>query len=504
MKWTTFTALATIFATTQSHAAFFNNRAAVQGYLKQGATALNDATGFPMRFIVKQNSTVVWCQDSASPVPVASGVFTSILSGSSNCSSLSNAFGPSVFNHAADTDAYSVSVVVDLSKDGFGGADDATFNGINLVSSPLAMVCNQANTALSATTATSATSATSATTATTAGNVSGIVAIANGGTGASSASAARTALGLGSLATISTSGVATDYLRGNGTWGVPVTALTSGYILVGNASNVAAGVAMSGDATITSAGVITVDKTSTGQANKIMSLNGSGISVSAGHQLNGSISGSASLQAAATTTPYSMTLPAAQGAANQVMANNGSGVLSWVTPVDTSSTQTVGGAKTFSAAASFGSGVTVTSGNLTMPTGSSITTSAGALTVTATTNMTVQSSSGNTTTVGNTGGAAATVIQAGTGKVKIGSAGTAITASGACSVSSTAVSTTAANVTCTGVPASTAIAVTCSPGAALSAAVAIHARATGTANQIALRATGSATAVTWTCMWVQP
>ena len=84
-----------------------------------------------------------------------------------------------------------------------------------MVASPFAIACNQANTAISATTATSATSATTATTAT---NVSGTVAIANGGTGAITAAAARTALGLGTVAVINTSGVASDVLHGNGTW----------------------------------------------------------------------------------------------------------------------------------------------------------------------------------------------------------------------------------------------------------------------------------------------
>lgn len=209
---------------TQADAAtFFNNRAAIQGYLKQGTTALNDATGYPMRFLVKRNSTVVWCQTSAANVPVKDGIFNVVLSGNSNCQSLTNALDGSVFAHTANSDLFVFDVIVDISKDGFGGLDDASFAGIDIVSSPLAIYANFANTAASATTATTATSATTATTAATAltaGNVTGTVALANGGTGATTASAARTNLGLGSLATVSTSGNATHYLKGDGTWAV--------------------------------------------------------------------------------------------------------------------------------------------------------------------------------------------------------------------------------------------------------------------------------------------
>src|SRR5207253_8270679 len=97
----------------------------------------------------------------------------------------------------------------------------------------------------------------------------------------------------------------------------------------------------------------------------------------------------------------------------------------------------------------------------------------------------------------------ATTVQAGTGKVKIGSTGTAFTAEGVCAVASTALATTETNVTCTGAPASTAVAVYCSPGAALSSSAAVIARATGTVNQVAIRGTVAATAVTWTCKWMQ-
>lgn len=48
-------------------------------------------------------------------------------------------------------------------------------------------------------------------------------------------------------------------------------------------------------------------------------------------QLKGATSGTATLQPAAVTTDYTVTLPAAQGAVNQTLRNNGSGVLTWET-----------------------------------------------------------------------------------------------------------------------------------------------------------------------------
>lgn len=47
-------------------------------------------------------------------------------------------------------------------------------------------------------------------------------------------------------------------------------------------------------------------------------------------QLGGATSGTLSISPAATTTSYALTMPAAQGAANTVLSNDGSGNLSWV------------------------------------------------------------------------------------------------------------------------------------------------------------------------------
>lgn len=59
-----------------------------------------------------------------------------------------------------------------------------------------------------------------------AANVTGTVAIANGGTGATTQAGARTSLGLGNVATLSTNGSTTQFLRGDGTFATPSAALT--------------------------------------------------------------------------------------------------------------------------------------------------------------------------------------------------------------------------------------------------------------------------------------
>ncbi len=75
-------------------------------------------------------------------------------------------------------------------------------------------------------------------------------------------------------------------------------------------------------------------------ANQILKNNGSGTlswvdpgaALPAGQaiQLPGATSGAVSLTTPATVTSYTLKLPAAQGAANQMLANDGSGNLSWV------------------------------------------------------------------------------------------------------------------------------------------------------------------------------
>lgn len=93
------------------------------------------------------------------------------------------------------------------------------------------------------------------------------------------------------------------------------------------------------------------------------------------------------------------------------------------------------------------------------------------------------------------------------GSTKLGAAGTPFSAMGVCTVASYTPTTTVANKTCTGVPASTAVVVTCSASAALTTpgTNGIYARANGTADKIAVNTTvANSVAVSLTCMWVQP
>jgi hypothetical protein len=122
---------------------------------------------------------------------------------------------------------------------------------------------------------------------------------------------------------------------GNLSWLSPssavlATTLNNGEFWMGNASNLPASVAMSGDATITNAGVITVDKTATGQSSKILALDGSGIANAFGLGIKGTTSGSVTVAAQTATTNYTLRFPAAAPAANQVLESDASGNFTWI------------------------------------------------------------------------------------------------------------------------------------------------------------------------------
>lgn len=110
------------------------------------------------------------------------------------------------------------------------------------------------------------------------------------------------------------------------------------------------------------------------------------------------------------------------------------------------------------------------------------------------------------TTVGiGTGSPGATLDVNGT--TKLGTAGTAFASMGACTIASTAITTTAADYTCTGVPASTLVAVNCSSGAAMTSpgTNSVNCRAKGVLNTVTCNTSLlNSVATTWTCMWIRP
>ncbi|MBS1972393.1 MAG: hypothetical protein JSU04_18960 [Bdellovibrionales bacterium] len=129
--------------------------------------------------------------------------------------------------------------------------------------------------------------------------------------------------------------------------------LASGQLWVGNASGAAEARTLSGDVfSVSNAGLVTIDKTTTGASNKILSLDGSGVANVKGLNVQTG-SGSVTLQTAGAFTNYVLTLPNTAGSANQVMATDGAGNLSWVTPLS-SSTGFVNGGNSFAGNATIG------------------------------------------------------------------------------------------------------------------------------------------------------
>src|SRR5207253_5033188 len=95
-------------------------------------------------------------------------------------------------------------------------------------------------------------------------------------------------------------------------------ALASTQVWVGNSSGGAQARALSGDVTISNVGLVTVDKTQTAVASKILQLDASSVAVTKGVDVGGSTSGKVSLRVPATVpTNYSVTLPAATPQAGQ-------------------------------------------------------------------------------------------------------------------------------------------------------------------------------------------
>jgi hypothetical protein len=193
----------------------------LQGFLRNGTSVLNGS--FKMKFLVKKNGTPAYSYCPATNVAVVNGAFNFPLDDAnpSNCGD--GAGTNTLYSQIAAvnfaSDQFNVDVAVDVNNDNF--ATQALFTGINLVSSPFALACQQADFAQTANAAISATTAATATT------VSGIVSLANGGTGASSASAARSNIGAAALGAnsdiTSLSGLSTPLSPSQGGTGVSST-----------------------------------------------------------------------------------------------------------------------------------------------------------------------------------------------------------------------------------------------------------------------------------------
>jgi len=139
---------------------------------------------------------------------------------------------------------------------------------------------------------------------------------------------------------ISQSGAATDGYLSSADWntfnskqpaGNYITALTSDVTATGPGS-VAATVAFVGGKTSSEVATSVTDTqnaTALSTASTLMERDGSGETALDGLSLDGSTSGAIKLQAAATTTNYTVKLPSAQGAASTFLQNDGSGNLAW-------------------------------------------------------------------------------------------------------------------------------------------------------------------------------
>jgi len=128
------------------------------------------------------------------------------------------------------------------------------------------------------------------------------------------------------LAVPGTSGTApnwsTDTATGIHTLNIPLTSFAAKGLVQFQTDAATSGV------NVTS-GVATVMRTTTGQSSTILSLDGTGVANMYGAGLKGATSGTITLKSAAAATNYSLTLPATQGGANQVLANDGLGNLAW-------------------------------------------------------------------------------------------------------------------------------------------------------------------------------
>ncbi|MDG0815896.1 phage tail protein [Bdellovibrio svalbardensis] len=124
-------------------------------------------------------------------------------------------------------------------------------------------------------------------------------------------------------------GTVTSIIAGTGLTGGTIT--STGTIGLGTELTGVNGLATTGFVQRTGAGAYsTVIGNTVASNNTVVQRDGSGVSGFYGVGIQGSTSGTATIQAPTSFTNYTLTLPTTAGTANQVLQTNGSGVLSWV------------------------------------------------------------------------------------------------------------------------------------------------------------------------------
>lgn len=460
----------------------------VQGYLRtSGGTAA--AGTFGMRFTFKKNGAAfpTACQVTKNSVLVTSGVFNAAVD-TSTC----NLAGEISAGAAA---AITVDIEVDFSNATFTSAN-STYTGLPIYPVASALVAERANNiVLSGTSAqvlthngtnwvagTVGTNGITNGAVTTAKLAAGAVdtnALGSGViTSAKLAAGAVTSAALGP-GSISSSNMGAGSVESNA---IAAGAITTAKLATGAVDSVALG---AGSVTSAKLAAGSVDSAAIGVGVISGSHLGAGAVVSASISDNAVTGTKIANSAVDLTTKVTGTLP---------LANGGTG--------STTGSITGTGALTFTT----GSGTNL---NLNPGTTGTVVVGGTTPTVNSAGNLLVKAANGSTTTIGDSSTVgSAVVVQAGsTGKIKVGSAGTVFQNMGVCTTSSITVTTTAANQTCTGIPASTSVAVTCTGAAAFTTpnTTTIYARPTGTGSQLAMNTTvANSVAMIYTCMWIQP
>lgn len=126
----------------------------------------------------------------------------------------------------------------------------------------------------------------------------------------------------------------------NGSADITITAANPNALTLGSGLT---GTSYDGSAAVTA----TVDATDASTASKIVSRDASGISSFKAVKLDGTTSGTVTVQPAATAGTWSLTLPTNDGDNGQVLTTDGSGVTSWQNPNSQISLQSTGNNTTF-------------------------------------------------------------------------------------------------------------------------------------------------------------